>query len=237
MTFVASERPVCSIANGANSWKVRKAIIPPTAASIPSTIYSFKSTGKISPTTITAAGSANPERIVSFKACHRLRVAKKTGNATAIPSGMLCNAIATASDSPNEPPFTEARNTAIPSGKLCNAIPIAVIIPLAITFCVAALCEFCRPPTAGSTFLGSSLIIRDRGMFKRSPTFGDLASSIFEYPNMACGDGSGTRRTTNAKNMAPAKKHTFATGKPIAVTACGIKSRKEIDSISPAARP
>eukprot|EP00959_Pyramimonas_sp_CCMP1952_P241731 5052272-Pyramimonas_sp.AAC.1 len=54
MTLVASERPACSIANGANSWKTKKAIIPPTAASIPSTTYSLRSTGNSRPTTTTA---------------------------------------------------------------------------------------------------------------------------------------------------------------------------------------
>jgi hypothetical protein len=65
--------------------------------------------GSSSAITTTASGSASPDAAAVLKPRRRLPVAKYTGSATATPSGMLCNAMAMASDSDVDTDLWEVR--------------------------------------------------------------------------------------------------------------------------------
>ena len=66
---------------------------------MPST-YGSKPSPTINQANTAPTGSANAETNVHRKAFNRFPVAKYTGAATAIPSGMLCKAIPTAKAAP-----------------------------------------------------------------------------------------------------------------------------------------
>jgi hypothetical protein len=59
-----------------------------------------------------------PERNAHVAAFFRLPLARKTGVATAIPSGMLWRATATMTGIPRAGSFSAIKNVAMPSGKL-----------------------------------------------------------------------------------------------------------------------
>ena len=82
-----------------------------------------KTSLKISQPSRAPIGSEIPDRNDQKRAFNLLPVAKYTGIATQMPSGMLCNAIARANAAPSDGDDRVATNVAIPTGKLC--IPIA----------------------------------------------------------------------------------------------------------------
>ena len=107
-------------------------MIPATTAKIQFIISGDMKGNRIKYPANAPTGSANPERNEYQKAFFRLCVAKYTGTDTAIPSGMLCIAIATAMAIPICGESIEAMNVAIPSGKLCIPTTNAVRIPVRI---------------------------------------------------------------------------------------------------------
>ena len=110
-----------------------KTIIPATAENNNPKIVSLKNGRKIKYPTIAPIGSVIPERNEIINAFFFLPVEKYIGRDVAIPSGMLCIAIAIAIAVPRYGSFKADVKVAIPSGKLCIAIARAVITPIRLS--------------------------------------------------------------------------------------------------------
>ena len=75
---------------GSNSLNEMVVIIPQTTPNIKPSSVGFNPSPTINQASMAPNGSARADVNVQRKAFHRFFVAKKTGVATAIPSGMLC---------------------------------------------------------------------------------------------------------------------------------------------------
>ena len=98
-------------------------IIPATADSIKPKINSFKNLYKIIKLRTAPIGSAMPDKNEYNKAFFLFLLAYKIGIETAMPSGILCMAIAKAINTPSLTFDTDEKKTAMPSGKLCMVMP------------------------------------------------------------------------------------------------------------------
>mmetsp|Transcript_25253 Transcript_25253/g.55072 ORF Transcript_25253/g.55072 Transcript_25253/m.55072 type:complete len:252 (-) Transcript_25253:205-960(-) len=102
-------------------------MMPPTTQSKMSMPGPASAPGGSRVTAINAPnGSARPESVAIIMAFPRSLVASKTGIAMAIPSGMLCTAIAAITTTPRCSLCRDDTPTASPSGKLC-AVSASII--------------------------------------------------------------------------------------------------------------
>lgn len=94
---------------GRSSFKLTNTMIPATPArsscTVSSVMYEEKNTAKRR----AAMGSHNPDNMLYLKASQREPVEWKMGDATAMPSGMLCAPIARAMGKPTSRPFIHAK--------------------------------------------------------------------------------------------------------------------------------